>query len=319
LIKEARGFGEDITEAQENARKNLGVSSDEDVQFEIISQSKKKVLGIFGGAKAEVRAYVELPDAPQKKVKAPKKQNKPVEAPVKKEVKAEKKEVKVEKKEEKKPLECSFDKSKLVDEAQIPADSKTGRAIAYLKTILLSMNCENVKIMAFEKENGADILLDGEGLGIVIGRRGETLDALQYLAGLAANNVGGYYKVTLNIGDYREKREQALVTLAEKVAKQVLSTGKSRALEPMNPYERRIIHTAIQEIDGVVSNSVGEGQGRRVVVYSENGDSKPPRINDRRSRGQRGRRNDRPNNTVSTAPSREPKKDSDVPLYGKIN
>ena len=72
LIKEARGFGDDISEAQENARKNLGVSLDADVQFEIISQSKKKILGIFGGSKAEVRAYVELPDAPQKKVKAPK-------------------------------------------------------------------------------------------------------------------------------------------------------------------------------------------------------------------------------------------------------
>jgi spoIIIJ-associated protein len=162
-----------------------------------------------------------------------------------------------------------------------------------------------------EKENGALISLAGEGLGVVIGRRGETLEALQVLVSLAANKGGGYYRVALNIGDYREKREQALVLLAGKVAKQVLSTGRNRTLEPMSPYERRIIHTAIQEIDGVESVSVGEGDNRRVVVHIKGKSFDPQRA----GRRQRDRR---PSNTVTATPSREPMKDSDVPLYGKI-
>lgn len=314
MIKEARGFGEDISEAQENARKNLGVSLDADVQFEIISQSKKKILGIFGGSKAEVRAYVELPDAPQKKVKAPKaeKANKKTEKVLEKKQTAKKEEPKEQKKEQ--------ITEELKDESLIDKNSKTYRAITYLKSILKEFGCEDITVKALEKENSAFISFDGKGLGAVIGRRGETLDALQYLSGLVANDVGGYFKVSLNIGDYREKREKALIGLADRVAKQVLETGRSRALEPMNPYERRIIHTAIQEIEGVVSNSIGEGQDRRVVVYSENGDSRPPRLSNDRRRGGRGaRRPKRTNNTVSSVPAREPKKDNDIPLYGKIN
>ncbi|MCQ2451479.1 MAG: KH domain-containing protein [Clostridia bacterium] len=323
MIKEARGFGEDITEAQENARINLGVSVDADVQYEIISQSKKKVLGIFGGSKAEVRAYIELPDEPQKKVKAHKK-DKP-----QKNKEAAKKPAQT-KKEEKKPaakkekaMPTAVEFSELVDESELAKDGKAVRAINYLKAIFKEMGIENPTFKANEKEDCAYIQIDGENMGVVIGRRGETLDSLQYLAGLAANNCGGYFKVSLNIGDYREKREKALVELAGKVAEQVISTGKCRALEPMNPYERRIIHTAIQGYDGVVSNSAGEGKNRRVVVYLENGDMTPPRFNDRhdrRGRGNRGgRRPDRRSNTVSATPSREPKKDTDIPLYGKIN
>ena len=122
-------------------------------------------------------------------------------------------------------------------------------------------------------------------------------------------------KVTLNIGNYREKREQTLTSLAKKVSAQVLSSGRSRALEPMNPYERRIIHTAVQEIEGVESASIGEGASRRVVISTIGGD-KNPRNNDRRG----GRRHDRkPSQTVTSVPTREPKKDSgDTPLYGRI-
>ncbi len=319
MIKEATGFGNDITEAQENARKNLGVSADADVQFEIISQSKKKVLGIFGGSKAEVRAFIEMPDAPQKRVKAPKKENKkPQEKAVSPKKTEEPKEKKVAVEKANTQVKLSDDFANLLDESEIAKDSKTAKAIAYIKTILANFDCTDVKVKALEKENCAYISLEGEGLGVVIGRRGETLDSIQYLAGLAANSANGYFKVSLNIGDYRERREQALTELAGKVAKQVLSSGRSRALEPMNPYERRIIHTAIQNIEGVVSNSIGEGQNRRVVVFSENGDSRPPRINNDHRRNGRGR-NDRRSNTVSATPSREPKKDSDIPLYGKIN
>ena len=326
MIREARGFGADITEAQENARINLGAAIDDDVQFEIITQSKKKVLGIFGGCQAEVRAYIELPDVKPAKQKP---------APKKKEVKKEKAQVtpkqpqqvqKQPKKETAVKTEAVFeaiDYSKAVDESLIAKDSNTGRAIAYLKEILSGLGCENITVKAIENENSAVIVLDGEGLGVVIGRRGETLDALQYLSSLAANNGGGYFKVTVNIGNYREKREQTLIALAEKVSAQVKQNGRSRALEPMNPYERRIIHTAVQGIEGVVSNSIGSGTARKVVIYPEGKEATAPSRNNRNHKGSRNNRNargnDRKSNTVATAPTREPKRDTDIPLYGKIN
>ena len=329
MIREARGFGADITEAQENARMNLGAGTDDDVQFEIITQSKKKVLGLFGGCQAEVRAFIELPD--EKPVKAKnnlkKKETKKEKAekpqPAPKQPQTAQKQPKKETVAKTEAVFDSIDYSKAVDESLIAKDSNTGRAIAYLKEILSGLGCENITVKAIENENSAVIVLDGEGLGVVIGRRGETLDALQYLSSLAANNGGGYFKVTVNIGNYREKREQTLIALAEKVAAQVKQNGRSRALEPMNPYERRIIHTAVQGIEGVVSNSVGSGAARKVVIYPEGKEATAPSRNNRSSKGGRnnrnGRGNDRRSNTVATAPTREPKKDSDIPLYGKIN
>ncbi len=325
MIKEARGFGADVLEAKENAIANLGAGIDEDIQFEVITSEKKKVLGLFGGRKAEVRVFVEIPDPKPKKDKKPAK--KQAEKNVKEDVKNEKKaksEVK-EKADEKQKSESVVvkdDYKDAIDESLIPADSKTGAAIKYLRSILSELGCENITIKAAERENGAFIILDGEGLGVIIGHRGETLDALQYLASLVANSGSGYFKITLNIGNYREKREQTLIALANRVAAQVVSTGRSRRLEPMNPYERRIIHNAVQDIDGVVSSSIGEGDRRRVVIFPAGGDMNPPRDDDRRNRGGksgRGGRERKPSNTVATAPTREPKKDSDMPLYGKIN
>ena len=316
MIKEARGFGSSIIEAQENARLNLGAAPDADVQFETITQGKKKVLGIFGGCRAEVRAYIETADAKPKKEKkndGAKKGHQPSK-PEKKEVSGEKKPaVKV------KPQVTVSDKDfgNAVDESEISADSKTGKAIKYLREILSDLGCENIKIKANETAGGAFIILDGEGLGVIIGHRGETLDALQYLTSLAANNGGGYFKVSLNIGDFREKREETLTRLAQRVSAQVLKSGRSRALEPMNPYERRIIHTAVQNIEGVISNSVGEGAARRVVIAPEGAEIKPHRNG--RSGARRDSRGKRESAVVSTAPAREPKKDTDVPLYGKLN
>jgi spoIIIJ-associated protein len=310
LIKEAIGFGNTVDEAKEDAISRLGAHIDEDIQIDIISMPKKKVLGIFGGSQAQVRVYVERPDKPAKKNKN--KQNKKADAQ-----KADNKKTAV-KKEEKPAVKVKEEPGiEAVDQSQIPADSKTGKAIAYLNAILKNLDCENVAIKAEVRENSALIILEGEGLGVIIGHRGETLDALQHLVSLAANNSGGYFKVTLNIGDYREKREQTLVSLAQRVAEQVKRTGRNRALEPMSAYERRIIHTAVQEIDGVNSASVGEGSSRRVIIFPEGGTpNMPRREGSNRRRNDRGRR---PSNTVATTPSREPKRDTDIPLYGKIS
>ena len=321
MIKEAMGFGETIDEAKENAVKDLNASEFDDIQFEVIAMPKKKVLGIFGGAKAQVRAFIEVADKKAKKQNAKAKVN-PKENKVKKE-KNEKKAVAVKEEIPKVPAAPKAVKEEPeygepIDESLVDAASPAGKAIAYIRTVLAAMGCSDISIMVAERENASLIHVNGEDLSIVIGRRGETLDALQYLASLAANNGGGHYRISLNIGNYREKREETLTNLAKRMASQVLKTGKNRTLEPMNPYERRIIHTAVQKIDGVVSNSFGDGSARRVVISPEGAEVRPPRMNDRR-RGSRPHSSRPKAQTVSADPSREPKKDSDMPLYGKIN
>ena len=311
MIKEAIGFGSTVDEAKENAILNLNASEDEDIQFEIITMPKKKTLGLFGGCKAQVRVFVELPDLKpkQKKKNTPKpKKEESVKKETKKSENANKKE---------NGNSTAKDFGPLVSESEISADSPAARAIAYLKPILKSLGCENIEFKVAQKENAALIELEGDGFGTIIGHRGETLDSLQYLASLAANNGGGYFKVSLNIGDYRKKREETLINLAKRISAHVLKTGKCRTLEPMNPYERRIIHTAVQSIDGVTSISFGEGISRRVVIGVEGSEIKPMRSNSHR-RDNRSRK-PRTQSNVVNAPAREPKKDSDIPLYGKIN
>lgn len=154
--------------------------------------------------------------------------------------------------------------------------SKAQAAVDYLQEIFEKMGLKDVQIEVTEAENSANIALSGDGLGVLIGRRGETLDALQYLAGLVANRMeGDYYRIVVDSGNYREKREKTLENLAKKLSSQVIRTGRSVTLEPMNPYERRVIHATIQGIDGVTSSSIGEEPSRRVVISSTN----PPKKN----------------------------------------
>lgn len=304
MIKEAIGIGETLEEATEKAKAELNASFDDEVQFEVLANPKKKVLGLFGGSPAKVRVYVELPDPAPKKQRAPKKDGKKTAAP------RREKNVSVAENagEEKQNADA-------VPEEQIDKNSPTGRAIAYLRGILANLGVEDVKIYATEIEKGARIILEGENLGIVIGRRGETLDALQYLASLAANSGNEFFRISLDTGNYREKREQTLKSLAHRVAGQVVRTGRSRVLEPMNPYERRIIHTEVQSIDGVESNSTGEGRNRRVVISPIGG----RRDDYRRDSRARGRRSSAPSVTAPVE-GREQKTDAaELPLYGKID
>ena len=291
MIKEAIGIAATIEDAKETAINELNAGLDDDVQIEIIDMPKKKVLGIFGGTPAKVRAYIEIDDPSPKK--APKKQGKKIET-----AKENKAKSKPEKKEKTAP---AVQKTDAIDASLLPADSQAAKAVEYIKGVLNGLGCTNIAVKVIPFDGGATIILEGEGLGVVIGHRGETLDALQYLSSLAANNGSGYFKVSIDIGNYRERREKTLISLAHRISSQVLRTGRSRSLEPMNPYERRIIHTAVQEIDGVSSHSVGEGDRRHIVITSNNPVARAPK------------------NTQATTEAREPKKDSEtLPLYGKI-
>lgn len=221
-------------------------------------------------------------------------------------------------------------------------ESPVAKACEYIKNVLNGMGISDVKIDASEEDGTYVLNIEcGEQYGAVIGRRGETLDALQYLASLVANRGSEeYLRISLNVGTYREKRENTLRSLARKNAQQILKYGRNIVLEPMNPYERRIIHTTIQEIEGVNSHSVGSDNERRVVItladgveptnpggyrgrggYNNRG--RNGRYNNNRGGNRGGRYNDRYNdrrqNSEPAAPARPPRKDADAaPLYGKI-
>ena len=167
----------------------------------------------------------------------------------------------------------------------------------YLRGILDAMGVEDYTIEVTEQDNHCAITLDGENLGFIIGRRGETLDALQYLTSLVANRAdSGYYRVTLDIGNYREKREQSLVSLARRLGGQTARTGRRHSLEPMNPYERRIIHTTVQEIEGVISWSVGSDDRRHVIIGPSDDNPNKDKGGDRGERRGRGRGRNRGGN-----------------------
>ena len=150
------------------------------------------------------------------------------------------------------------------------------QAEAFIRTILNGMGIKEVSIKVEELENDIHIQLDcGDDVNSVIGRRGETLDAIQYLTRLNISKKNEDYKrVLINVGDYREKREATLRGMAQKNAERVKKYGKNICLDPMNPYERRIVHTTIQDIDGVDSHSVGSDSDRRVVIAATGGNKK---------------------------------------------
>ena len=150
-------------------------------------------------------------------------------------------------------------------------------AVEFIKKVIDNMGLEGLVIAKKEGGNG-DVLItvDGENAGVLIGHHGDTLDSLQYLANLAANKkVNGekreYVKITLDIEGYRAKRENALRALARRMAAKVVKYKKSVMLEPMNPYERRIIHSEVQGIKGVSTNSIGSENNRRVVMFLDDG------------------------------------------------
>lgn len=300
MLREYIGIGKTIEEATVAAKAGLNAPLTADIEFEVLVRPQKKIFGLFGGADAQVKASYEdgvkekKPNKKQPKKAAPQPRK---EAPKKE--KAAKPEAKAAPK-VKESEEVKKDAPKSVD---------LEYAKSYLFEILKGLNINDAKIDA-NYENGVVTMdLECEDFGIVIGRRGETLDSIQYLLSLAMKKKsGGYVRVSINVGDYREKRNETLKQLARKHAAYVSRTGKRYTFEPMNPYERRIIHTTIQEIDGVESRSIGYNQDRRVVLEPTGG-------------VKRNDRSRRPSRPAAPAPAsdRAPKADrADLPKFGKI-
>ena len=309
MIKEAIGTGNTVDEARAAAMLELGVTDFDDFSVEVLQTPVKKILGLFGGNPAKVKISIEVAD-PKPEKKPNNKNNK-------------KHDKKVVKNENKKPVEKKEEvKVEKKEESALPLNETNlyGETVEYIKSIVLGLGMTECNIKEMSNEEEIYFELDcGDDYGIIIGKRGETLDAIQYLARMMANKGNQSYKrVSINVGNYRAKREETLKILARKTAIKAVRQGRNISLEPMNPYERRIIHTAVQEIEGATSHSIGSDLDRRVVITPVEG----ARNNSRGRNGgynRGGRREKREAYKPEISPDRAPKSDIDGgSLYGKV-
>ncbi len=290
MIIEKIGTGATVEEAYDQAKALLNAPETAELNHEVLEYPKKK---LFSKIPARVKVWYEIPDAPVKAepkvepkaepVKAAPKKAEPAK-PAAKPAPAPKKPAapKAEPKKEEKPVEAAPEKVEEkpapVIETRVPFEITDDDKLAnLLKTIIKGMSIDEFELSGEKVAETGEIIYNvscGDNDGALIGRRGDTLDSIQYILRLSLNrgiDDDKHTKVCVNVGNYREKRNDNLRALAAKHARQVLKYGRNAVLEPMNPYERRIIHTAIQEIEGVTSHSVGSDGGRRVVISLEEG------------------------------------------------
>ena len=271
MIKEIVASGKDVIEAKENARLALGAGPLDDVNFEIIHAGSKGIFGIIGVKPAQVRAFIEIPDPVgekhQKKHDKPKKNNKE-----RRESRPEKKnEQKPRENKEAKPQEPVIPETELKLEKREVADGED-MSFDFVKTLIRDIGLKAEAELYGCEDGTRRIIIAGEDASTLIGHHGDTLDALQYLANLASakkNSKGERDKsrVTIDIEGYRAKREETLRALARRMAAKALRNKRSVMLEPMSAYERRIIHSEVQLIDGVSTNSIGSDNNRKIVIY----------------------------------------------------
>lgn len=354
MKREYIGTGKTVDEAIEAACAALGCERSE-IEFEILALAKKSFFGLRTTpaqvkvtwedgtpepranrpqeGRREKKAEKPAEKKPEARAEKPKSEPKP-EKPKAEKPKAEKAEKpKAEKPAEKKPeIEPMRPLPELSDEIPEAVKPKADLAVAYLTEVIGKMDVKDFTITPKMREDTLVLLIEGSDLGVVIGRRGETLDSLQVLTGLAANRgEGDYVRVNLDSGNFREKRTKTLEELAVKMAKNAVRTGRSTTLEPMNPYDRRIIHAAVAGVEGAASTSIGEEPNRRVVISSLN--PRKPQQERRGGHGGRGRRGGRggdrrrenrpventaPVSEKPAAPKAPLKEAEDKPLYGKI-
>ena len=290
MIRKQEAIGKTVDEARAKACALLGVQADDlNVSCEVLEMPQKTGFLGLKLTPAKVCVSVEEPDAPaapaveEKKapaVEAP-------AAPAEPEAKAEEPAAPVAEAAAEQP---AAEEEETEEPINIEENAKVKAAVDYLREVIALMGVENVSFSAVQKGEATIIRLDGEKLGALIGRRGETMESLSYLASLVANRLeGDYIKLGLDVAGYRDKRESDLTALAQRIGAKVRKTGRSFAMEPMNPYERRIIHSAISKMEGVRSESKGEGRDRRVVIYSTAPDAQTENTyGERRPRGGRG-------------------------------
>ena len=290
-----------VEEAVELGLQELGVSIG-DVDVQVVEEGSKGLFGLFGSRPVKVRLTVKdseedplgdlLEEKPAKKPekkaekkpekKAEKKQEEKKPAAKAEEKKSEEKKP-AEKKAEKKPAEKKAESEApaekqeirtlekpevtMIPADQLDAESPAGVAREFLGELTKLMGVDVTIDMGTDAEGNVYGFMQGDTLGILIGRRGETLDALQYLTSLKVNRGrDSYTRVTLDTENYRAKREDTLIRLANRMANRALRTGRKVSLEPMNPYERRIIHFALQQNEGVTTHSEGDEPNRHVVI-----------------------------------------------------
>lgn len=274
-----------LDDAITEALVQLGVTSDR-LEYDVIEKGSPGFLGI-GMKQAVIRAWrkeepkeesvdeiaeelikeavptdITLDNKEEKEPKKPKKENK---EPKKAAQKSGKKEIKKEQKKEAKPEEKTEPRHET--ELAKVEDATIKECETFLQNVLQAMHMEVELCSKVDEEGALSIEMKGDNMGILIGKRGQTLDSLQYLTNRVANKMqAGYVRVKLDTEDYRERRKETLENLARNIAHKVKRTRKPVTLEPMNPYERRIIHSALQGDKNVTTHSEGEEPYRRVVV-----------------------------------------------------
>lgn len=211
MVKEVYASEETVALAKQKACSMLG-AEEKDVEFEVVQEPSKKLLGVFGGKPAQVRAILK--------------------------------------------------------------ESVASKALKILKEILYYMNLNSLEVEIVSEEDGiCNLKVSGDEVGYIVGKHGETLDSLQYIVSLIANDKNKskeFCRIRIEAGDYREKRKATLEALAERMAHRALTSGRKFSLEPMRAYERKIIHSAVGEIEGAHSWSEGEGPERHIVIAPEN-------------------------------------------------
>ena len=327
MVTEIYATGKTINEAIDALKAKLCVSDLDGTEWKVVSVGKKGGLFGLGAQPAKVVAFIEAKEeekpAPKAEAKPEAKaEAKPAPAPApaaKPEAKAAprteraprtEKAPRTDRPERKEPRPAKPRTEKAPAPAQSepkPKKPKTPTteaelkaAVSFVETLIKNLEIEVEATVGTDEENAGCITIDGKDASVLIGHHGETLDALQYLANLAANRAEGkddHERITVDVANYRARREEKLRELARRQAEKVQKYGRSVMLEPMNPYERRIIHSEIQNIEGVSTNSIGSDSNRKVVIFlTEKGMGRLPRPNDRR-RGDRRDGNRRPRRT----------------------
>ena len=244
MLKWIESTGKSEEAAIEAALQKLGMDRDE-VSVEILERAKSGFLGI-GSCPAKVKVSYEAPGEPEER---------PAPAEV---THAEAEPVKA--------AEPAIREEAPCPAAPVAEGEKAERIDAFLTGLLAQMGAEARPVIRVDENGTYQVELVGRELGGLIGRRGETLDAIQQLTSYAVNRTGGRVRVQLDAEGYRNKREQSLQHLARKVASKVTRYHRSVTLEPMNAYERHVIHVALQDVPGVTTHSTGVDPNRRVVV-----------------------------------------------------